>query len=89
MTKLSWLSVTAVSSGCVLVLVVVHDGDVVGVGLVGGLVLVVVHDVVVWSDLLGVEGSSDPKSQKGQAFKDFGVIMYFRTSFHTSADRAG
>ena len=84
------MSITAVGSGFVLVLVViVHDGDVVEVGLVGGLVLVVVHDVVVWSDLLGVEGSSDPKSQKGQAFKDFGVMMYFRTSFYTSAVRAG
>ena len=43
------MSFTAVGSGsgCVLVLVVVHDGDVVGVGLAGGLVLVVVHDVVV------------------------------------------
>ena len=76
------MSITAVGSGFVLVLVVVvHDGDVVEVGLVGGLVLVVVHDVVVWSNLLGVEGSSDPKSQKGQAFKDFGMMTYFRTSF--------
>ena len=82
------MSITAVGSGFVLVLVVVvHDGDVVEVGLVGG--LVVVHDVVVWSDLLGVEGSSDPKSQKGQAFKDFGMMTYFRTSFLLSADRAG
>ena len=42
------MSVTAVGRGCVLVLVlvVVHDGGVVEVGLVGGLVLVVVHDVV-------------------------------------------
>ena len=83
------MSITAVGSGFVLVLVVVHDGDVVEVGLVGGLVLVVVHDVVVWSDLLGVEGSSDPRSQKGQAFKDFGMMMYFRTSFYASAVRAG
>ena len=84
------MPITAVGSGFVLVLVVVvHDGDVVEVGLVGGLVLVVVHDVVVWSNLLGVEGSSDPKSQKGQAFKDFGMMMYFRTSFQASAVRAG
>ena len=42
------MSVTAVGRGCVLVLVlvVVHDGGIVVVGLVGGLVLVVVHDVV-------------------------------------------
>ena len=62
------MSITAVGRGFVLVLVVVvHDGDVVEVGLVGG--LVVVHDVVVWSDLLGVEGSSDPKSQKGKLLR--------------------
>ena len=83
------MPITAVGSGFVLVLVVLHDGDVVEVGLVSGLVLVVVHDVVVRSNLLGVEGSSDPKSQKGQAFKDFGIMMYFRTSFYASAVRAG
>ena len=64
--------VTAVGRGCVLVLVVVHDGDVVGVGLVGGLVLVVVHDGAVGvvhprggtSNLFCVEDPSESKAPK-------------------------
>ena len=73
--------VTAVGRGCVLVLVVVHDGGVVEVGLVGGLALVVVHDGAVGvgvvhprggtSNLFCVEDPSESKSPEDRAFMGF------------------